>query len=169
MSCMISKLTGDKQTGIFTPSSPWLIKLLKRTGSSTDPWDTLLPAGFQLDLVLMMGTPWNSSSGSFQCISLSVQHRGLTFVYKSVVILHYFLSWDFFPSSMPFEADFQTLPPHTWLSLCASSRGRWERCCSSQCALSLGWPWFVAQAHPAMFHVCASEPLVFRLLQGWFY
>lgn len=33
----------------------------------------------------------------------------------------------------------------------------------------LEWPWFVVQADPAMFPVCASEPLVFRLLQGWFY
>lgn len=40
LSCMISKLTGDKQTGTLTPSSTRLIKMLNRVESSTDPRDS---------------------------------------------------------------------------------------------------------------------------------
>lgn len=70
--------------------------MLNRTESSTDPWDTLLPAGLHLDLMLMIITLWNGPPDSLQCISLSVQHRGLAFVCRSVVMLHYSPSWDYF-------------------------------------------------------------------------
>lgn len=50
------------------PSSQSLMEMLNRTGTSTDPWDTLLPSGLCLDLMPRGAAFW----ASFQFTSLSI-------------------------------------------------------------------------------------------------
>lgn len=144
--------------------------MLNMIGPNIDPWDILLIASLQLDSYQWPPPSGHGHSPGFQCTSLPAhiqQRRFLLFVCKTIAVLHcpFFF---FFPASLPFEADFQTVHIGTWWDLGTMYRGeQGEVLLFMICSVTEGNSSLVAQAPSSPFHVRASELLVFRLLWGW--
>jgi len=61
------------------------IKILKRTGPSTDPWGTPLMISHQLDLTLFTTTLWAQLTSHFQAKSAPVQATGCQLLQENTV------------------------------------------------------------------------------------